>query len=71
MRYTLIVLLLAGCAIQVRPDAGKSFTLEHGTKRFSDAMAAAGKHCAQMGLQAKHLGTDRPGNKALSRFECV
>jgi hypothetical protein len=70
MRY-LVVLLLAGCgAIQVHPDAGRYFTIEHGTARFGDAMEGARQHCARMGLSARHLGTD-VAYMAMSRFECV
>ena len=70
MRY-LFVLLLAGCgAIQPRADAGRYFTLEHGTARFGDAMEGARIHCANMGLKVRHVGTDR-GGLMLSRFECV
>lgn len=69
MRY-LIVLLLSGCAITVPQDAGRYFTIEHGTARFGDAMAAAQKHCAVEGLRARHLGTDTV-HMAMSRFECV
>jgi hypothetical protein len=71
MRY-LLVLMLTGCgAIQPRSDAGRHFTLEHGTARFGDAMDGARIHCAAMGLGAKHLGTDRGGVLLMSRFECV
>lgn len=67
----LAVLLLTGCgAIQPRSDAGKHFTLEHGTARFGDAMEGARLHCARFGLDARHVGTDRAG-LMLSRFECV
>jgi hypothetical protein len=70
MRY-LLVLLLAACGpIQVRPDAGRFFTIEHGTERFQDAMAGARQHCSSIGMDARHLGTDR-GVYLLSRFECV
>ena len=70
MRY-LIVLLLAACGpIQVRPDAGRYFTIEHGTARFQDAMEGARRNCAAMGMDVRHLGTDR-GEFLMSRFECV
>lgn len=69
MRY-LFVLLLAGCAINVPRDAGRYFTIEHGTARFQDAMSAARQHCASTGMDARHVGTDRSG-LMLSRFECV
>lgn len=67
-----LLFAIAGCGqMQVHPDAGRSFTLEHGTARFQDAMQGARDHCAGMGLSAKHLGTDRGGALLLSRFECV
>lgn len=67
----LVVLLLVGCGpIVPRPDAGRHFTLEHGTARFQDAMEGARQHCARMGMGVRHLGTDR-GGLLLSRFECV
>lgn len=66
-----LVFLLTGCgAIQVQPQAGKYFSIEHGTARFGDAMAGARQHCARMGMQPRHLGTDR-GYLLISRFECV
>lgn len=68
----LFVFLLTGCgAIEPRPDAGRYFTLEHGTARFGDAMEGAQIHCARMGMTARHLGTDRGGELLMSRFECV
>lgn len=71
MRYLIVLLLLAACGpIQVRPDAGRYFTIEHGTARFQDAMEGARRHCAQMGMDVRHLGTDR-GEMLMSRFECV
>lgn len=67
----LLGLALAACGpAQVRPDAGKYFTIEHGTARFQDAMEGARQHCVRMGLTARHLGSDR-GELLLSRFECV
>ena len=69
MRY-LLVLLLSGCAITVPADAGRHFTIEHGTARFGDAMAAANQHCAASGQRARHLGTDT-AYLSMSRFECV
>lgn len=67
-----LVVLLAGCGpIQVRPDAGKFFTIQHGTARFGDAMEGARKHCDTLGMKARHLGTDRGGDLLLSRFECL
>jgi hypothetical protein len=69
----LVFLLLTACApLRVDPSAGRYFTIGHAFPRFEAAMDAAQKHCAKMGMQARHLGTDRagaPGN--LSRFECV
>lgn len=71
MRYLSVLLLLAACGpIQVRPDAGRYFTIEHGSARFQDAMEGARQHCAREGLAARHLGTDR-AEYMLSRFECV
>lgn len=69
---TLLFVLLGGCGpIQVHPSTGRSFTLEHGTERFQDAMQGAQAHCAGMGMTARHLGTDRGGALLLSRFECA
>lgn len=66
-----LALVLAACGpVQVRPDAGRFFTIEHGTARFQDAMEGARQHCARIGMQARHLGTDR-AELLLSRFECV
>lgn len=66
-----LAVLLAGCGpIQVRPDVGRYFTIEHGTARFQDAMEGARQHCARMGMRVRHLGTDR-GELLMSRFECV
>lgn len=76
-RTCLLVLLLAGCgAIQPKPDAGTSFTTEHGPSWFGSAMKGAEKHCAKMGMREVHLGSDRMvdplgADRALSRFECV
>jgi hypothetical protein len=70
MRYLLVLLMLAGCAINVPREAGRYFTIEHGTARFGDAMAAAQRHCADLGMRARHLGTDL-AYMAISRFECV
>lgn len=74
MRY-LFVLLLAGCGLvevrlDVNPNAGTNFSIEHGIWQFSEAMAAAETHCVKLGLSAKHLGSDRAGG-VISRFECV
>jgi hypothetical protein len=72
MRFALLVLLLAGCgSIQPGPGTGRHFTLAHGSMRFGDAMQGASEHCARLGLQARHLGTDNGGGLLLSRFECV
>lgn len=66
-----LLLLLAGCApLQVPSDAGRYFTLQHGTARFQAAQEAARQHCAKQGLAVRHLGTDTPG-LSISRFECV
>lgn len=70
MRYLLVLLMLSGCAITVPQDAGRHFTIEHGTARFGDAMGAANRHCAAQGMRARHLGTDT-AYMAISRFECV
>lgn len=73
MRYLVVLLLLAGCApIEVAPDAGTRFTIEHSSTDFSGAMQAAAAHCAKLGMRAVHLGTDtlRAGIR-LSRFECA
>lgn len=68
----LATLLLVGCGpIQVNPNAGRNFTIQHGTERFNDAMVGAQQHCASMGMTTKHLGTDRGGSLLLSRFECI
>ena len=72
MLRILAVLLLTGCgAIMPRADAGRYFTLEHGTARFGDAMDGASQHCARMGMSARHIGTDMGGVLLMSRFECV
>ena len=71
MRYLVVLLLLAACGpIQVRPDAGRYFTIEHGTARFQDAYEGARQHCARMGMDVRHLGSDR-AEHVLSRFECI
>ena len=72
MRFIALSMVLAtACTpIEVRPDAGLFFTIEHGSARFQDAMEGARRHCAAMGMDARHLGTDR-GEFMLSRFECV
>lgn len=72
MRY-LIVLMLAACGTISAPEgSGKFFTIEHRMNRFQDAMTGAKEHCAAMGLEARHLGTDRGALvERLSRFECV
>ena len=71
MRYLVVVLLVAACGpIQVRPDAGRYFTIEHGTARFEDAYEGARQHCARMGMDVRHLGTDH-AQLMLSRFECI
>lgn len=66
------VLALSACGpIEVHPGSGRAFTIEHGTDRFGDAMEGARMHCSRaFGMDARHLGTDRPGGLALSRFEC-
>lgn len=75
MRFAAIVTcaLLAACGpIEVRPDVGRAFTIQHGTARFQDAMQGAQTHCSRdYGMAARHLGTDRGGELLLSRFECV
>jgi hypothetical protein len=79
MRYLIALVLLVGCTpIEVRPDAGRSFGIEHSALTFSIAMDAARQHCERMGLLAKHTFTDRASvlaghSKAerVSWFECV
>lgn len=71
MKY-LVVLLLAGCAVNVPDGAGNKFTIEHMTNQFGSAQAAAAKHCTARGLDTVHLGTYRSQpSYNLSTFECV
>lgn len=73
MRYLVVLLMLSGCApIEVAPDAGTRFTIQHGSDRFDAAMKAATAHCAKLGARAVHLGSDTmsAGSRA-SRFECA
>lgn len=74
MRLAIIVLLLAGCytpgPIGPTQASGNYVTTEHGTARFSDALAGAAEYCARRGMGVRHLGTDSPYT-AVSRFECV
>ena len=69
MRYTLI-LLLAGCATTI-PQGEKYFSIQHGTLMFGSAMGQARRHCEEMGMTVRHLGTDQTGFQPVSRFECV
>ena len=75
MRWLFVVALLtlAGCGpIQVNPDSGRFPTIQHGTARFNDAMAAVRKYCAGQGLGVRHLRTDTPPQGlSISSFECV
>ena len=58
--------------IPVPANAGRNFTIQHGTAVFRWAMEGAQRHCVKMGLAAKHLGSDRLEDAGmLSRFECV
>jgi hypothetical protein len=72
MRYALLLVFLAGCGT-IRPpeDSGRYFTIQHGTARFSDAYAGAKQHCAKMGMDTQHLGTDHLMMGDASRFQCM
>lgn len=73
MRY-LFVLLLAGCSV-AKPDSGEThWTTMHTSDHFPRAMSDAKEHCAAMGMEARHLGSDMISSvngRVLSRFECV
>jgi hypothetical protein len=70
MRFVLL-LLIAGCATSSYQPGDKTFSITHGTMRFGSAMSQAKRNCEEMGLAAKHLGTDQTGWQPVSRFECV
>lgn len=61
---------IAGC-VSVPKDAGKYFSIEHGQMMFSTAYSAAKRHCEELGMDTRHLGTDHVGLQSVSRFECV
>lgn len=73
MRF-LFVLLLAGCSV-AKPDSGAThWTTMHTSDHFPRAMLNAKEHCADMGMDARHLGSDVISSinaRVLSRFECV
>jgi hypothetical protein len=69
----LILILLSGCALKLPDPGARHWTTRHASNHFDRAMLDAKSHCAGMGLQAKHLGSDViPAVTALvlSRFEC-
>jgi len=54
LRFLILVLSIAGCAVSPTYFDGKSVTYEHGTARFESAMADARKQCASVGKFVKH-----------------